>query len=248
MNNKSLCVIPARLGSSRFPGKPLKKICGKEMIAYCYENATNSESFDFVCIATPDDEIIEYCLANKFNVIKTSDTHERCTSRTLEALQLIESEHSSEYSNIVMLQGDEPLISKDMLKDCLLALQDNDVVNLATRVQSEAEHQDINEVKVVIRSNNTAIYFSRAKVPSTKDNLKIHAFKQVCAIGFSKEKLELFENLSPSEHEIYESVDMNRFVDNGVEIAIVKVDGHIASVDTIEDLKKVENIIKKNER
>ena len=83
MNNKSLCVIPARLGSSRFPGKPLKKIC---MITYCYENATNSESFDFVCIATPDDEIIEYCLVNKFNVIKTSDTHERCTSRTLESL------------------------------------------------------------------------------------------------------------------------------------------------------------------
>lgn len=247
MNDKSLCVIPARMGSSRFPGKPLKRICGKEMIAYCYENAANTESFDYVYIATPDDAIIDFCLENKFNVIKTSDAHERCTSRTLEALQLIESKHKSEYSNIVMLQGDEPLISKDMLKDCLMALENNDVVNLATEVCSETEHEDINEVKVVISSNDTAIYFSRAKIPSTKDNLKVRAFKQVCAIGFSKQKLELFESLPPSEHEIYESVDMNRFIDNGVKIAIVKVDGNIASVDTIEDLKRVEDIINKNE-
>ena len=245
---KSLCVIPARMGSSRFPGKPLKKICGKEMIGYCYENAMKANKFDYVCIATPDAEIINFCNKQNYNAILTSDDHERCTSRTLEALQILEEKTKTEFINIVMLQGDEPLITSDMLEKCLNALSSWDVVNLASEISSEEELKDINEVKVVFSNSMKAIYFSRANIPCTKDNLCIKAFKQVCAIGFSKNKLQLFESLEPSSYEVYESIDMNRFIENDVGIGIVKVDGEIASVDTLEDLKKVEGIIQKNEK
>jgi len=245
---KSLCVIPARMGSSRFPGKPLKKICGKEMVGYCYENAIKSQGFDYVCIATPDEEIISFCKEKNFNVVLTSNTHERCTSRTLEALHMLEEKTKNEFSKIVMLQGDEPLISPKMLQECLNGLSDWDVVNLASEIKSDEEHGDINEVKVVFSKNMKAIYFSRAKIPSTKDNFSTKAFKQVCAIGFSKNKLELFESLKPSTYEIYESIDMNRFIENEIDIGVIKVNGEIASVDTLEDLQKVEGIISRDER
>ena len=127
MSNQSLCVIPARMGSSRFPGKPLKKICGKEMIKYCYDNAVKANSFTHIYIATPDKEIIDYCNQNRINVIETSDKHERCTSRT-QALQNLESQKNIVFSKIVMLQGDEPLVESEMLESCFASLESWDVV------------------------------------------------------------------------------------------------------------------------
>lgn len=238
----SICIIPARMGSSRFPGKPLEKILGKEMIAYCYENAVNSQTFEKTYIATCDEVIQKFCQKNNMNVVMTSDKHERCTSRTLEAVINIEKNIKKHFKDIVMLQGDEPLITSDMLKKCSNALNSYSVVNLMARA-TEDEAESIDEVKVVINEQNDAIYFSRAKVPETKDSVKVKFYKQVCAIGFSREMLIKFESFSPSNLEIVESIDMNRFIENKTNIKMVEVFGEIVSVDTLSDLKKVEKIL-----
>lgn len=238
----SICIIPARMGSSRFPGKPLEKILGKEMIAYCYENAVNSQAFEKTYIATCDVVIQKFCQKNNMNVVMTSDKHERCTSRTLEAVINIEKEIKLNFSKIVMLQGDEPLVTSNMLNDCSDSLDRNNVVNLMSEATIK-EAESLDEVKVIVDQSNFAIYFSRAKVPETKDKVKVKFLKQVCAIGFSREMLMKFENITPSRLEIIESIDMNRFIENKIKIKMVKVEGKIVSVDTKEDLIKAEKIL-----
>ena len=239
---KSICIIPARMGSSRFPGKPLEKILGTEMISYCYRNAIESKAFDLTFIATCDEVIQSFCDENNLNVVMTSERHERCTSRTLEALLKIEKNNNMSFSKVVMLQGDEPLITPEMLQKCCKSLEKNDVVNLMTAADLN-EACSLDEVKVVVSHSNDAIYFSRAKVPETKDNIEVVFYKQVCAIGFSRENLIRFESFSPSRLETIESIDMNRFLENNVSIKMVEVFGKIVSVDTPNDLKKVEEIL-----
>tara|TARA_B100001996_G_scaffold357077_1_gene320793 strand:+ start:535 stop:1275 length:741 start_codon:yes stop_codon:yes gene_type:complete len=243
MESKSICIIPARMGSSRFPGKPLEKINGKEMIAHCYKNAEDAHCFDQIYIATPDQQIVNFCEKNNLSVVLTGSHHERCTSRTLEAVNKIEENKTLNFSKIVMLQGDEPLINGEMINKCNEAINKHRIVNLATEINDNSELDDINEVKVVFSKSKKALYFSRSKIPNTKDNLSLKAYKQVCAIGFTKESLNKFEDLEPTQLEIFESIDMNRLIENDIDVHIVLVEGNIASVDTKEDLIKVENIL-----
>lgn len=240
-----VCIIPARMGSSRFPGKPLMEIYGKAMIKICYENAINSMAYNKVVVATCDNEIKDYCISNQMDFEMTSSSHERCSSRCLEALLNLESNGES-YDAILMLQGDEPLISPDMLKKSAEALQDvnTEVTNLMTEINDIDEYKSINEVKVVTDNNSNAIYFSRAPIPATKDEIKFKVFKQVCAIGFRKQSLIDFENFSETSLEKIESVDMLRFIQNGVKIKMIEVSGSIVSVDTPDDLKKAESFFK----
>ncbi|MBL6693289.1 MAG: 3-deoxy-manno-octulosonate cytidylyltransferase [SAR86 cluster bacterium] len=240
--SESICLIPARMNSSRFPGKPLEKINGIEMIKICYQNAESADCFDHIYIATPDKEIMEFCKLNSMHSIMTSDKHERCTSRTLEAVLKL-NKLNKRISKIVMLQGDEPLISSNMLKQSLESLQSSKITNLVTRIRDTKEIDDVNEVKVVLSANGNAIYFSRSRIPATKDDIDYDIYKQVCAIAFDLESLKLFENLPESTLERIESIDMNRLIENEIQIKAVIVNGQIASVDTPSDLMKVENLI-----
>jgi len=240
-----VCIIPARMNSSRFPGKPLMEISGKAMIKICYENAINSKSYSKVVIATCDNEIKNYCTSNDMDYEMTSSSHERCSSRCLEALLNLENKGEN-YDAVLMLQGDEPLINSDMLKKSAQALKSGEakVTNLMTEITNMEEYKDINEVKVVVDNNSNAIYFSRAPIPATKDEIKFPVFKQVCAIGFSRESLIAFEDFPESSLEKIESVDMLRFVQNDVKIKMIEVSGNIVSVDTPSDLKKAQLFFK----
>lgn len=164
-------IIPARMSSSRFPGKPLKEIHGIPMVGHCYFRAKLCNLLDDVYVATCDAEIYEYMNKIGGNVIMTSDSHERASDRVSEALIKIEKINNENIDIVVLLQGDEPMTTPSMIKSAILPLLNDDqilITNLYTKIKSIKEFEDPNEVKVVIDKNEYALYFSREPIPSRK--------------------------------------------------------------------------------
>ena len=239
-----IAVIPARMGSTRFPGKPIKKICGKPMIQHVFENCKNCKDVDRTIIATCDQEIKEVATSFGAEVVMTSPTHDRCTDRVAEAVQKINADI------VVVMQGDEPMVTSQMISQSIEALKLNTdafTVNLVSKIDDISEINDPNEVKVVKSNDNFALYFSRSGLPSfSKSKSKnIFSYKQICAIPMKKKNLQLFNQLPPTPLEEIESIDMLRVLEHGYKIKCVEVETLCYSVDTIEDLEKVESIMSK---
>ena len=157
-----ICFIPARMGSSRFPGKPLEKIKGIAMIEHVYKRTNLSKSIDKLVVATPDKEIADYVKAFGGNVVMTSINHERATDRCAEALLIEEKKDSKRYDIVVMVQGDEPLVHPYMLDQAINTIKEDKtikVVNLLGNL-TEEEYADPNTIKVIINKKYDAIYFS----------------------------------------------------------------------------------------
>ncbi len=246
----TLLVIPVRMQSSRFPGKPLKKICGIPMLRHCYERALLSKGVDFSYIATCDKEIKEYANSISANVVMTSDKHERATDRTAEALNKIEIKKNIKFDIIIMLQGDEPLISPNSISKMITSFDQDDVsiVNIISKFQNNSSFIDHNNVKVVFDKNMDALYFSREPIPSNwKNRANPNAYMQVGVIAFKRKELKWFLNESQSDLERIESVDMNRVIENGKKIRCIKNDGFTLGVDTEEELKEIESLIHNDE-
>ena len=152
------------MGSSRFPGKPMKLINGKQMIKVVYENVKKNELLDDVYVATCDEEIKNLIEKTGGQSVMTSKKHERASDRCAEALQIIESKKNIKYDIVVMVQGDEPMVNSEMISEALGPMIKNqgiNVVNLLGKIKSEKEYLDPNCIKVVCDLNNDAIYFSR---------------------------------------------------------------------------------------
>lgn len=243
-------IIPARMGSSRFPGKPLVKIKGKAMIWHVYQRSKLAQSLDSIYLATPDEEIKHYCRKNNMKVIMTKDTHERASDRAAEAMLKIESETGKKINIIVMVQGDEPLVYPEMIDLAVKPLVEDEeilVSNLAAPLKSIEEFEDSNEIKVVADKNNFALYFSREPIPSRKKyDKEINMLKQVCIIPFRRDFLLKFNQLEQTPLEIIESVDMLRCLENGCRVKLVYSKFNTYSVDTSEDLKKVTGLMNKD--
>ena len=156
---KTLGVIPARMSSSRFPGKPLKNILGIPMLAHCFERAAISEACDFLVIATPDNEIMEW--ASKFNIpaILTSDSHERATERAAEVVTILESDGQF-FEHVLLLQGDEPQINPLDINKLNNAFHDfnSEVVNLVYPID-EVDMADENVVKAILANSYSINFF-----------------------------------------------------------------------------------------
>ena len=246
---KILCVIPARMASSRFPGKPMEKINNIPMIGHCYLRSKLSSLVDDVYVATCDKIISNYILKIGGKSIMTSNVHERATERVSEALTNIEKLKNITYDFIVMVQGDEPLIHPSMIDDCLNQLIhfNNQVSNLMVELKSNSEVINSNNVKVVFNEQNDAFYMSREPIPSNKIfSNKIKYFRQLGLIAFTRESLIKFVELKQSKTEIIESVDMNRFLENNIKINMVETAMKVDAVDTYEDLIRVNNKMKKD--
>ncbi len=249
MNSGHLVIIPARMGSSRFPGKPLYEIDGRPMIQHCLLNAEQAVGSDFTWVATCDLEIFDFVQSIGGNVVMTSDKHERATDRTAEAANIIETKLSATFDVIAMLQGDEPLISSKMIRESIEALhQDSSLLvsNLMCDIQSLEEFQNPNTVKVVCDRDNFALYFSREPIPS-QWKLPNEAImrKQVCIIPFRRDFLSKFNLLPETPIERLESIDMMRALEHGYGVKMIPADGDTQAVDTIQDAKIVEELIKK---
>jgi 3-deoxy-manno-octulosonate cytidylyltransferase (CMP-KDO synthetase) len=245
---KIIGIIPARMGSSRFPGKPMKNIEGIPMIGHCYFRAKLCDKLDEVYVATCDKEIYDYIKSINGNVVMTSNEHERASDRTAEALLKAEKITGNIFDIVVLLQGDEPMTKPSMIEMAIAPLlidKNIKISNLFTKIRSVEEFNNPNEVKVVVDNNNFAIYFSREPIPSRKmKHTDVPMYKQVCVIPFEREFLIKYNDLPQTKLEIIESVDMLRVIENGIKIKMIYIEDDNYSVDTEEDLINVKSIMK----
>lgn len=242
-----IAIIPARMASTRFPGKPLAKILGIPMLGHVYFRSKMAEALKEVYIATCDQEIMEYADSIGAKAIMTKDTHERASDRTAEAMLKVEAATGQKVDIVVMIQGDEPMVVPEMIDMAIKPMLDNPSimsVNLMTPLRTKEEHEDPNEPKVVVDLNNFALYFCREPIPSRKKwKEDIPMLKQVCIMPFSREGLLKFNELEPTPLEKIESIDMNRFLEHGYKVKMISENYETYSVDTPEDLAKVEKLM-----
>ena len=240
-------IIPARMASTRFPGKPLAEILGIPMLGHVYLRSCMSKILDEVYIATCDSEIVDYADSLGAKAIMTDDTHERASDRTAEAMLKIESETNGRIDIVVMIQGDEPMIFPEMIDSAVQPLKSNEhilVSNLMAPLKTRKEHDDPNEVKVVVDKKDFALYFSREPIPSWKKGARsLSMMKQVCIIPFRRDFLIQFNELEPTPLEIAESVDMLRVLECGFRVKMIHTDKDTYSVDTVDDLRRVEKLM-----
>jgi len=240
---KSIAIIPARMESSRFPGKPLEMIHGMPMIGHCYHRAKMCSDVMDVYVATCNLEIYNYIESIGGKAVMTKNTHERATDRTAEAMLKIEKGLGFEVDVVVMVQGDEPMTTPEMITQSLQPFSEDDsvnVVNLMTEIETDKEFEDENEVKVVVDKNNDAIYFSREPIPSKKKGVVTGPMlKQVCVIPFRRNYLIKFNEMNETELEVVESIDMLRIIENGEKVRMMYSDTPSFSVDTQADLENV---------
>jgi len=240
---KSIAIIPARMGSSRFPGKPMAPICGVPMVGHCYFRTQMCADLSGTYVATCDQEIRDYVESIGGEVIMTSATHERASDRTAEAMLEIEKRIGSKIDIVVMVQGDEPMVTPTMISQALAPFQDVNVnvVNLMSQISTVSEFEDPNEIKVVVDKKDNAIYFSREPIPTRKKGVTdVPMLKQVCIIPFRRDYLIQFNSMDETQLERIESIDMMRIVENGDQVKMVMTDAESYSVDTLEELKSVE--------
>jgi 3-deoxy-manno-octulosonate cytidylyltransferase (CMP-KDO synthetase) len=235
-------VIPARMGSSRFPGKPLALVGGRPMIEHVYRRAAACRDLDEVVLATCDDAIARAADAFGARVVMTAATHERASDRVAEAVA------DDPADIVVMIQGDEPMITPAMIAAAVAPLRrDPSVVctNLAAAIRTDEELHDPNTIKTVVGHDGRALYFSRQPIP-TRGGAALtsgHWLKQVCVIPFRRDALRTFRSLPCGPLERAESIDMLRFLEHGIAVHIVRTDEQTHAVDTPGDLALVERLM-----
>jgi len=238
-----ISIIPARMGSSRFPGKPMKDILGMPMIGHVYKRVKMSKTLSEVYVATCDEEIYEYIESIGGKAVMTSDCHERCSDRCAEAMLKIEKETGENCNIMVMVQGDEPLTFPQMIDEAVNPMIEDralKITNLVADIDTIESFENPNEVKVVMDKNNNALYFSREPIPSRKKGvLEVPMKKQVCVIPFTRDFLLEYNEMEPTPLEIIESVDMMRILENGGKVKMVDTQYITKAVDTKEDLDLV---------
>ena len=246
-----ISIVPARMGSSRFPGKPMADILGMPMIGHVYKRVKMSKLLSEVYVATCDTEIFNYIKSIGGKAVMTSDCHERCSDRCAEAMLKIEKNSNNKVDIMVMVQGDEPLTFPQMIDEAVAPMLEDDtmlITNLVADLDTLNEFEDPNEVKVVMDKFNNAMYFSREPIPSRKKGvLTVPMKKQVCVIPFTRDFLLKFNEMEPTPLEIVESVDMMRILENGGKVKMIPTRYTTKAVDTKEDLKKVVEIMGEDE-
>ena len=248
MNQKTkiLALIPARMGSSRFPGKPLAKILGKPMIGHVYDRVRKNSLLTSTVVATCDSEIADYVNSLGGSCVMTSSHHKRATDRCAEALEILEEKEKIKYDIIVMVQGDEPMINPVMISEGLQPMLDDStlqITNLMGKIETDIEFKDPNVVKVVCDITGNALYFSREPIPSQQNIKNPNTFKQYGIIMFQRDFLLKYLEMEPTPLEKVESIDMLRIVENGIPLKMILSEYNIYTVDTPAELTQIENIM-----
>lgn len=235
---KVVAMIPARMSSTRFPGKPLKEILGLSMVEHVYRRTALCHVISEVVVATCDDEIRKTVEGFGGQVVMTSSLHERSTDRIAEAAQIVGGDV------ILNVQGDEPMVRPEML-DLLIKplIEDSSLAcaNLMVRLKTIEDLKDPNQVKVVCNCQNDALYMSREPIPTTRYlDLNMPMWRQLGLISFTSDFLQLLTQLQPTPLEQAESVDMLRAIEHGYQVRMVESPFMTYGVDTPSDLVLVE--------
>jgi len=242
-----LALIPARMDSSRFPGKPMAKILGKPMIGHVYERVARSPLLTLTAVATCDEEIREYVESIGGVAVMTGKQHERASDRCAEALLKLEQANGVRYDIVVMVQGDEPMTHPDMITEAVRGLQQEpaaQVVNLIAEIHDLKEFEDRNCIKVVCDLKGNALCFSREPIPTRSKSPRVPMGKQVCVIPFRRDFLLEYTRMAPTPLEIAESIDMMRVLEHGLKVKMVPTRHDTHAVDTPDDLRLVEQLMR----
>jgi 3-deoxy-manno-octulosonate cytidylyltransferase (CMP-KDO synthetase) len=237
---KAIAVIPARLGSTRLPGKMLRLLGGQPLIAHVYRRTRSSPLLADVIVATDSEEIIQVCSKNGWHAQMTSSQHRSGTERVHEIAQRVAADV---YVNV---QGDEPLTRPEHIAALLDVMQDPAV--LVGTLKTPAAPADINNpnaVKVVTDAAGRALYFSRATVPYDRDGVNPPYFKHLGFYAYRKSALGRFVELPESPLERSERLEQLRFLENGIAIHVAETLYDTIGVDTEEDLRRVEQILQR---
>jgi 3-deoxy-manno-octulosonate cytidylyltransferase (CMP-KDO synthetase) len=245
---RTIGIIPARFASTRFPGKPLALIAGKPLIQHVVEQCKKAKSLADVIVATDDTRIAE--AAKKFcRVEMTRADHPSGSDRIAEVASRVECDA------VVNIQGDEPLIAPRVIEAVADALAQEVMSTAATMIKQPAEYENPNVVKVVVSAAGRALYFSRRTIPYLREAASRSASEQLAGFpflkhlgiyGYRRETLLKLVQFPVSSLENAEKLEQLRALENGIQIAVVKVDYDSVGVDTPEDAAKVEKILREN--
>jgi len=237
---KAIAVIPTRLASTRLPGKILREIAGRPMLAYVYEAARACSQLQDIIVATDSEEIATVCRQNGWHWRLTSPAHRSGAERVYEVAQKIAADV---YVNV---QGDEPLARREHL-DGLLELMQREGVEVGT-LKTACALQDLdnpNAVKVVTALDGRALYFSRATIPFDRDGSgELYYYKHLGFYAYRKAALDAFCSWPESQLERSERLEQLRFLDHGIAIHVAETPFDTVGVDTEDDLQRVEAILR----
>jgi 3-deoxy-manno-octulosonate cytidylyltransferase (CMP-KDO synthetase) len=241
--SKTLILVPARFGSSRFPGKPLAKIHNKSMISYVVDNCKKS-GFDYA-IVTDNDEIEKEINRIGGDVVRVDDDVTTGSERIALAYQRYFK--NKNYDFIINVQGDEPLLSGDIISQIGKFHQENkfDIVTaVKVRKSSDEMYLNSNVVKCVLANiTNQCLYFSRQSIPFARDVKEFNWNQHIGIYSFKPEALEKFVKFPESDLEKLEKLEQLRALENGLTIGATKIDIELIGVDTPEDIHKIEGVL-----
>jgi 3-deoxy-manno-octulosonate cytidylyltransferase (CMP-KDO synthetase) len=238
-------VVPARMASSRYPGKPLVPILGLPMVEHVRRRALLAAGVDEVVVATCDVEIFHAVTAFGGRAVMTADTHERCTDRVEEAMRHLTGDV------VVMVQGDEPLLVTDAVTRVaqpLLERPDVSCTNLLSPLESDGDLANPNIVKAACALDGRVLFLSRAPIPFYRRPVECPIYRQTGIMAFRADLLHTFSRLPETPFERAESVDMLRLLEHGRSIHGVVVDYPTVGVDRPEDVPVVERWLQANEQ
>ncbi|HLZ54965.1 MAG TPA: 3-deoxy-manno-octulosonate cytidylyltransferase [Verrucomicrobiae bacterium] len=240
-------IVPARYASTRFPGKSLALIAGKPLVQHVVERCQKAKALSEVIVATDDSRIAD--VAKKFcRVEMTRADHPSGTDRIAEVAG------RCQCNAVVNIQGDEPLIDPAVIDAVASALVQNEMSTAAMSIKNPAEYDNPNVVKVVVNAAGRALYFSRRTIPYLREAAspedvrgQLAAFpflKHLGIYGYRRETLLRLVKFPVSPLENAEKLEQLRALENGIPIAVVKVESDSMGVDTPEDVKRVETILR----
>jgi len=233
-------VLPARYGSTRFPGKPLAEISGRPLIEWVYRRAREVRGASAVVVATDDERIAAVVREFGGDVVMTRDDHATGTDRVAEVAR------SLDVDVVVNLQGDEPVFEPVMIETMVARMgadPDLDIVTAAHSITDRDELENPNAVKVVLDRSGRALYFSRSPVPSGALEGRGSAMRHVGVYAFRRAALERFTALERTPLEESERLEQLRALENGMTIGVIPIERATVGVDVPGDVKNVEKEI-----
>lgn len=238
---KVIGVIPARYGSTRLPGKPLKDICGKPMIWWVYNQVCKAEKVDETVVATDDERIVQLLTDYGIPYVLTRNDHPTAANRIAEVAEKVKGDF------YLQLNGDEPLIDEKIVDAVVPDDFPENIefgTNIITKMYNPVEVNDQSNIKVVFDNSHRALYMSRYPIPAPVKSLDFDYYKHVGIIGYNRMMLEFYKVSRPGRQEQIEGIDTLRFLDYGKILQFIEVDEcKSLSVDTEMDLERVRTII-----
>jgi 3-deoxy-manno-octulosonate cytidylyltransferase (CMP-KDO synthetase) len=234
-------VVPARMASSRYPGKPLVGIAGLPMVEHVRRRSLLATGAGRVVVATCDSSIRDAVASFGGEAVMTADTHERCTDRVEEAMRHLPGDVD------VMVQGDEPLLMPDAVSRIARPLLDDESVvctNLLSPLESDADLANPNIVKAVCDRRSRVMFLSRAAVPFYRQRVVCPVFRQTGIMAFRASLLRTYATLPETPFERAEAIDMLRLLEHGLPIHGVVVEYSTVGVDRPEDVTIVERLLR----